>query len=166
MRKLLIVVTFVFCLVIISTLKSHDPVINTFDHNPFNEFCESTTPVISCNISGWRFNKTHYYNPDGTLVKVAWHNDPRDPIIKLRGEGHGLGYAQIQFWGNTDGTSVGNQLSKSRPIRIGTKMPGIPMALYSHDVDIIMELSGKFKYEVGKRHWDGSGVIHITPWLM
>ena len=164
MRKLLIGTTFVFCLAIISALHSHNPVIYTFDHNPFNEFCESTNPVISCNISGWKFNKTHYYNSDGTLLKVAWHNDPRAPILKLRGEGHGLGYAQIQFWGNTDGTNVGNRLNKSRPIRIGTKTPCIPFAFYSHEVDISLKLRGKFKYEVGKRSWDGSGVIHITPY--
>ena len=70
---------------------------STFDHNPFTKFLELTTPTISCNISGWTLTKTTYYNADGSLNSTAWHNDPRDPVIKISSDGHGLGFAQVQF---------------------------------------------------------------------
>lgn len=136
------------------------------DHSALTKFLELTTPIVSCNISGWTFTKTTYYNADGSLNSTAWHNDPIDPVIKISSDGHGLGFAQVQFMGKTNGTDVGNQTDISPPIGVGWPMPGVPLADNGHDTDISVELmgSGSFNEDEGTYFYEGTGIIHYTPY--
>lgn len=162
LKRRYIILTFIL-LVCIYSLYAHNPIIN-LEHNPFNKFVEVTSPTISCNIDGWTFRKITYYHADGSLDRVVWNNEPKDPVIKLESKGHGLGYAQVQFWGKINGKDVGNEQNLSRPIEIGAHVPGIPFGFYGHDIEIHATEKGTFNKEAGTYPWEGEGIVHYTPY--
>ena len=160
-RRYILLILIVFFAVY--SLYAHNP-FTTLDHTPFSKFLEGTSAAITCNFEGRTFTRTRYYYSDGYLHSTAWYPSITTPSMKIESKGHGLGFAQVKLYGNIDGKSVGNANDWGPAIEIGLYTPGIPAALYAHDVDVNASHSGTSTTNDGTHHWDGSGTIQYTPY--
>ena len=160
-RRSIILILIVFLAVY--SLYAHNP-FTTLDHTPFSKFLEGTSAALTCNFEGRTFTRTRYYYSDGYLQSTAWYPSLTTPYMKIASKGHGLGFAQVKLYGNIDGTSVGNSNDWSPAIEVGRYLPGVPTALYAHDVDVSASHNGRATTSEGTHHWDGSGTIQYTPY--
>ena len=124
---------------------------------------------ITCNIDGKWFN--HYrVKKDGKVIEDFWHEEPRDPIVSIKAEAHGFGWAYTTFHGNIAGKpfdldgDTTDDVHNSTSEQIGMWNSLLPF-VYHGDHRIYYEEKGKFNHREGVYDWDGNGTIELVPWV-
>lgn len=134
------------------------------DHDNGTEFLEATETKITCNIKNDQiFSKKDFYYSDGYFHSSSgWYPSLKKPAeISISGKAHGLGFAQVLFYGNVDNDKFGDVKDLSSQIDIGSTF--VFISNDAHDADVSITKRVPYTTSNGEHQWDGSGSIYYTP---